>query len=118
MGRTRMGHRVWIRVPDPLLATIDAGADRDGRTRSDWIRRACERAAREMTMTTEYAWISGNDTDGYVSARIPGPDVPWDQSWHDESRDDLGIPVGDAIPDGWVRMTLELDGAAIYRRPR
>lgn len=115
MGRPRLGARVWARVPDGLLTRIDAAAEADGRTRSRWIVRACERA---LGATMQYAWISGNRQDGYISARISGADVPWDQAWHDGLRDDLGIAVGDPIPDGWEPIEAPIDGAAVYRRSR
>jgi len=44
VSRPRMGSRVWVRIPDAQLAAIDAAAERDGRTRSDWMRRAMARA--------------------------------------------------------------------------
>jgi metal-responsive CopG/Arc/MetJ family transcriptional regulator len=72
MPRPRMGHRVWVRIPDADLARIDAAAERDGRNRSDWIRRACARAAEEtmaITQTrTRYRCVS--DTYGSAAGRL------------------------------------------------
>ena len=48
-----------VRIPDADLARIDRAADADGRTRSDWIRRAVVRAA-EGTMTQTAPYIDGD----------------------------------------------------------
>ena len=74
--------------------------------------------------TTEYAWIY-TGPGGPISARIQDPNVPWDQEWYLEGRDDLviggaccargGYP-DENIPNGWEPIETVRDGAAVYRR--
>ena len=65
----------------------------------------------------EYAWIA-EAGEGYISARIYHPEDPWSDLWADEVRDDLGIPCGDPIPEGWEPIEQIRDGAAVYRHAR
>ena len=41
-------HMIHVRVQTGLLKAVEEAADRDGRTRSDWIRRAMTKEAKRQ----------------------------------------------------------------------
>ena len=46
MGRPEIGPQVKVRMPVDLIARVDEFADEAGVSRSEWVRRAVEAAAR------------------------------------------------------------------------
>jgi hypothetical protein len=132
--------KVMVRARAEEIARWDAAADADGRSRSDWMRRACDAAAKESAMSERKVaecwsakWAQESEYERTVTARVRsdrGDDgtilvcvgIPesergtWDASGRGPGMEDVwpAGPDRDSWCPAWADPTDALDFARRY----